>query len=38
MSDFDNSDGNCKPRPPKFISILLLTNKDILNNLQLLFK
>ena len=32
-NDFDKSNGNSKPRPPKFISFLLLINQDVLNDL-----
>ena len=36
-SDFDESNGDSKPRPPKFISFLLSINQDVLSDLQLQF-
>ncbi len=36
-SDFDKSDDDSEPRPPKFISFSLLIDQDVLSDLQLQF-
>ena len=37
ISNFEESGGDSKSKPPKFISFLLLIDQDVLSDLQLQF-